>query len=51
MEKSSEQIFEFGSSCIYPCDSNQPIKEEYLLGGPLKTNEAYALAKIAGLEM
>ena len=38
------------SSCIYPRDSNQPIKEEYLLGGPLeKTNEAYALAKIASL--
>ncbi len=41
-----------GSSCIYPCASAQPIKEEYLLTGPLeKTNEAYALAKIAGLEM
>jgi GDP-L-fucose synthase len=41
-----------GSSCIYPCASKQPIKEEYLLTGPLeKTNEAYALAKIAGLEM
>ena len=41
-----------GSSCIYPSASKQPIKEEYLLTGPLeKTNEAYALAKIAGLEM
>ena len=41
-----------GSSCIYPCKSEQPIKEEYLLTGPLeRTNEAYALAKIAGVEM
>jgi GDP-L-fucose synthase len=41
-----------GSSCIYPRDCIQPIKEEYLLGGPLeKTNSAYAIAKIAGLEM
>lgn len=41
-----------GSSCIYPRACPQPIKEEYLLTGPLeKTNEAYALAKIAGLEM
>ena len=36
-----------GSSCIYPRDCPQPIREEYLLGGPLEpTNEAYALAKI-----
>jgi GDP-L-fucose synthase len=41
-----------GSSCIYPRDCPQPIKEEYLLTGPLeKTNDAYALAKIAGLKM
>lgn len=41
-----------GSSCIYPRDSKQPIKENYLLSGPLeKTNEAYALAKIAGLKL
>ena len=47
-----ERFLNLGSSCIYPCQSNQPIKEEYLLTGPLeKTNEAYALAKIAGLEM
>ena len=46
------RFLNLGSSCIYPRDSNQPIKEEYLLRGPLeKTNEAYALAKIAGLEM
>ena len=47
-----ERFLNLGSSCIYPCQSKQPIKEEYLLTGPLeKTNEAYALAKIAGLEM
>lgn len=41
-----------GSSCIYPRDCPQPIKEEYLLTGPLETtNEAYAVAKIAGLMM
>ena len=41
-----------GSSCIYPRDCPQPIREEYFLTGPLeKTNQAYALAKIAGVEM
>jgi GDP-L-fucose synthase len=41
-----------GSSCIYPRDCPQPIKEEYLLTGPLEsTNRAYAIAKIAGIEM
>ena len=46
------RFLNLGSSCIYPCKSQQPIKEEYLLTGTLeKTNEAYALAKIAGLEM
>ncbi len=41
-----------GSSCIYPRECPQPIKEEYLLTGPLElTNKAYAVAKIAGLEM
>jgi GDP-L-fucose synthase len=41
-----------GSTCIYPRASPQPMKEEYLLTGPLEpTNEAYALAKIAGLRM
>ena len=41
-----------GSSCIYPRDSAQPIKEEYLMTGPLEvTNSAYAVAKIAGIEM
>ena len=42
----------FGSSCIYPKFSPQPIKEEYLLNGALEeTNEPYAIAKIAGLKL
>jgi GDP-L-fucose synthase len=41
-----------GSSCIYPKNCPQPIKEEYLLSGPLEeTNDAYAIAKIAGIKM
>jgi GDP-L-fucose synthase len=41
-----------GSSCIYPRDCPQPIREEYLLTGPLEpTNRAYAVAKIAGIEL
>ena len=41
-----------GSSCIYPRECPQPMKEEYLLTGPLEpTNEGYALAKIAGIKM
>jgi GDP-L-fucose synthase len=41
-----------GSSCIYPRECPQPIKEEYLLTGPLEaTNEPYAIAKIAGLKL
>lgn len=41
-----------GSSCIYPRECPQPMKEEYLLTGPLEpTNEGYALAKIAGLRL
>jgi GDP-L-fucose synthase len=41
-----------GSSCVYPRDCTQPIKEEYLMTGPLETtNSAYAVAKIAGIEM
>ena len=41
-----------GSSCIYPKKANQPLKEEYLLSGFLeKTNQPYAIAKIAGIEM
>jgi GDP-L-fucose synthase len=51
--KSGVQKFVFlGSSCIYPRDCNQPIKEEYLMTGPLEeTNSAYAIAKIAGIEL
>lgn len=49
--KVSKFVF-LGSSCIYPRDCPQPIKEEYLMTGPLeKTNSAYAIAKIAGIEM
>ncbi len=41
-----------GSSCIYPKLANQPLKEEYLLTGPLEiSNESYAIAKIAGIKM
>ena len=47
-----EKLLFLGSSCIYPKNSAQPIKEEYLLTGLLEaTNEPYAIAKIAGLKM
>ena len=47
-----EKLLFLGSSCIYPRMASQPISEEALLTGPLEpTNEAYALAKIAGLKM
>ena len=47
-----KRLLFLGSSCIYPKLCPQPIKEEYLLTGPLEpTNRAYALAKIAGIEM
>jgi GDP-L-fucose synthase len=47
-----EKFVFLGSSCIYPRSCPQPIKEEYLLTGPLeKTNSAYAIAKIAGIEL
>ncbi len=47
-----QRLLFLGSSCIYPRDCPQPIKEEYLLTGPLEpTNQAYAIAKIAGIEM
>lgn len=46
------RLLYLGSSCIYPRECPQPIKEEYLLTGPLeKTNEAYAISKIAGIQM
>jgi len=47
-----KKLLFLGSSCIYPRDCPQPIKEEYLLTGPLEeTNEPYAIAKIAGIKM
>lgn len=47
-----KKLLFLGSACIYPKITPQPIKEEYLLEGPLEpTNEGYALAKIAGLKM
>jgi GDP-L-fucose synthase len=47
-----KKLLFLGSSCIYPKLAPQPIREEYLLTGPLEqTNEAYAIAKIAGLKM
>lgn len=49
--KTKKNLF-LGSSCIYPKEAAQPIKEEYLLTGALeKTNEGYALAKISGLKL
>jgi GDP-L-fucose synthase len=47
-----QRLMFLGSSCIYPRDCPQPIKEEYLLTGPLEpTNEPYAVAKIAGIKL
>jgi len=47
-----KRLLFLGSSCIYPKQAPQPMKEEYLLTGPLEpTNRSYALAKIAGIEM
>lgn len=49
-EHKVSKLLYLGSSCIYPRDCPQPIREEYLLTGPLEqTNEAYALSKITGL--
>jgi GDP-L-fucose synthase len=49
--KSAKLLF-LGSSCIYPRLSKQPIKEDYFMTGPLEpTNDAYAIAKIAGIKM
>lgn len=48
----TRRLLFLGSSCIYPKHAPQPLKEEYLLTGPLEpTNEAYAAAKIAGIKM
>ncbi|MFA5817467.1 MAG: GDP-L-fucose synthase [Bacteroidales bacterium] len=47
-----KKLLFLGSTCIYPKESPQPMKEEYLLTGPLEpTNEPYAIAKIAGIKM
>ena len=47
-----QRLMFLGSSCIYPRDCPQPIKEDYLLTGPLEpTNEPYAIAKIAGIKL
>ncbi|MEO8835310.1 MAG: GDP-L-fucose synthase [Caldimonas sp.] len=47
-----QRLMFLGSSCIYPRDCPQPIREDYLLTGPLEsTNESYAIAKIAGLKL
>jgi len=47
-----ERLIFFGSNCVYPRDCPQPMREEYLMSGPLEqTSEPYAVAKIAGLKM
>ncbi|MGC2425387.1 MAG: GDP-L-fucose synthase, partial [Nitrospirota bacterium] len=47
-----KKLLNLGSSCIYPKFAPQPLKEEYLLGGPLEpTNEAYAIAKISAIKL
>lgn len=51
-EAGVQNLLFLGSSCIYPRDCPQPIREEYLLSGPLEpTNEPYAIAKIAGIKL
>ena len=51
-ESGVQKLLNLGSSCIYPRQAPQPIKEEYLLSGPLEpTNEGYAIAKIAALKL
>ena len=48
----TKKLLYLGSSCIYPREATQPMKEEALLTGPLEpTNEAYAIAKIAGIKL
>ncbi len=48
----ARRLLYLGSSCVYPRDCPQPIREEYLLTGPLEpTNEPYALAKITGIRL
>ncbi len=51
-ESGVEKLILLGSSCIYPANADQPIREEYLLSGPLEvTNEPYAIAKITGIKL
>jgi len=51
-EAGVKRLVNLGSSCIYPRNARQPIREEYLLTGTLEpTNEAYAIAKIAGIKL
>jgi GDP-L-fucose synthase len=51
-QNNAKKLVVLGSSCVYPADCPQPIKEEYLMAGKLEpTNEGYALAKIAGLRL
>ena len=51
LEHDVQRLVFLGSSCVYPKDAPQPLKEGYLLTGPLEpTNEAYAIAKIAGIK-
>ncbi|WP_459706506.1 GDP-L-fucose synthase [Paraburkholderia sp. 2C] len=51
-EAGVERLLFLGSSCIYPRQAAQPIREDYLLTGPLEpTNQPYAIAKIAGIEL
>ncbi len=52
LENNVKRLLFLGSSCIYPRDANQPIKEQYLLSNILEeTNESYAIAKIAGIKL
>jgi hypothetical protein len=47
-----QKLLFLGSSCIYPCEAPQPLREDYLLTGPLEpTNEPYAIAKIVGIKL
>jgi len=52
LESNVKKLIFLGSSCIYPKNASQPIREDSLLSGPLEsTNEAYALAKISGVKL
>jgi GDP-L-fucose synthase len=51
-QQDAKKLLYLGSSCVYPREAPQPMREEYLLSGPLEpTNEAYAVAKIAGIKL